>query len=317
MGVAIDMVSGRSLYKVFFIAAVLLLGATQDAFAAQKMGEVINNLVVSWSGITGVFSAIAYIAGGFLGVSALFKFKDHVDNPVQNPISMGVKRMLAAGMLLSLPWMMVVTRSTLFGTAGAGDNQIQAGGWTDAKLSEGGLDTLVVDLISNIGGPMESLLTVFSYLAGYALLMVGIFRLTRKMEEGPRGPAGFGTIMTFIAAGALISFGDTMGFFTSSLFGDGNLMTKAKIGSDIIGDVTERDKIQKVIEGIMAFIMIVGYIAFIRGWFVLKNFADGGQQNATLAQGLTFLFGGALAINLGELVNALQETVGVAGITFV
>ncbi|HEX2753172.1 MAG TPA: hypothetical protein VHP34_08775, partial [Alphaproteobacteria bacterium] len=63
------------------------------------------------------------------------------------------------------------------------------------------------------------------------------------------------------------------------------------------------------------FVMLVGYIAFIRGWFVLKAFADG-QQGATVAQGLTFLIGGSLAINLGELVNALQETVGIAGITF-
>jgi hypothetical protein len=48
---------------------------------------------------------------------------------------------------------------------------------------------------------------------------------------------------------------------------------------------------------------------------LLDSGADG-QQGATMAQGLTFLFGGTMAINLGELINALQNTVGVGALTF-
>ena len=123
------------------------------------------------------------------------------------------------------------------------------------------------------------------------------------------------TIMTFVAAGALFSFGDSIGTFSTSLFGDTQVTTQSAISDEIIVDDDDRERVQTVIEGVMVFVMLVGYIAFIRGWFVLKAFADG-QQGATVAQGLTFLFGGSLAINLGELVNALQETVGIAGITF-
>jgi hypothetical protein len=123
--------------------------------------------------------------------------------------------------------------------------------------------------------------------------------------------------MTFIASGALFSFGDSMGSFTSSIFGDANLMSNATIDPNVIANATDRGRIEKVLEGVEVFVMIVGYIAFIRGWFVLKNFADGGQgPTASLSGGLTFLFGGALAINLGELVNALQVTVGVSSLTF-
>jgi hypothetical protein len=135
------------------------------------------------------------------------------------------------------------------------------------------------------------------------------------MEEGPRGPTGAGTIMTFIASAALFSFGDSMGVFTSTLFGDSTINTDATILATVIPDATDRERVEAVVEGVMAFVMIVGYIAFIRGWFVLKSFADG-QQGVTLAQGLTFLFGGALAINLGELVNVLQTTLDIGGISF-
>ncbi len=117
--------------------------------------------------------------------------------------------------------------------------------------------------------------------------------------------------MTFLASGALFSFGDMMGAFSSSLFGNAEVSTMASIGTNVISNVDEAKKINAVIESVLLFIAIVGYIAFIRGWFVLKAFADGGNSSASVAQALTLLFGGALAINMGELVNVMQETVGI------
>lgn len=307
----------RHFYKVVLIAAVVLVATTGDAFAQQKLGNIIQNTMFSWGKLQGVFSSVAWIMGSFLGAAAIFKFKDHVDNPQQTPVSAGVKRMIAGGMFLSLPFTTNAVRGSLFGNAAVGSNHVDATSFTAAALSPGGLDKMVVDVMANIGGPIENLLTAFAYLSGIALLLVGISRLTKRMEEGPRGPAGFGTIMTFIASGALFSFGDGMGAFTSSIFGDANLMSNATIDPNVIQNATDRGRIEKVLEGVEVFVMIVGYIAFIRGWFVLKNFADGGQgPTASLSGGLTFLFGGALAINLGELVNALQTTVGVSSLTF-
>ncbi len=305
----------RHFCKVFAFAAVMLLVGSHDAHAQQKLGDVINNTLGSWGNVQNVFSTVAWIAGAFLGVAAIFKFKDHVDNPMQHPLSAGVKRMIAGGMFLSLPFTIKAVNGSLFGTAGAGTGQVKVDGFNTGTLSAGGLDKMVVDVMANIAGPIENLLTAFSYLSGIALLLVGISRLTKRMEEGPRGPAGFGTIMTFIASGMLFNYGSSMGTFTSSLFGDSSLMTKVKIDPTVIANTADADKVQYVLEGLEVFVMIVGYIAFLRGWFVLKSFADG-QQGATLAQGLTFLFGGAIAINMGEFVNAITNTVGVTGLTF-
>lgn len=302
-------------FKILLLAAVMVILTGGDAEASGKLSNIVQNVTASWGKFQSVLSAVAWLMGAGLGTIAIFKFKDHVDNPQQTPLSAGVKRMLAGGMLLSLPFMMNAVRGSIFGNKAIGSNSLKNTGWTTATLSPGGLDKMVVDVMSNIGGPLEGLLTAFSYLAGIALLLVGISRLTKRLEEGPRGPAGFGTIMTFIASGALFSFGDSMGAFTSTVFGDNNLMSVIVINSNVITNATDKARIEKVLEGVEVFVMIVGYIAFIRGWFVLKNFADG-QQGATMAQGLTFLFGGTFAINLGELINALQNTVGVGALTF-
>lgn len=306
----------RHFLKVMLLAAAMVALFGPDAFASStKLSNLMENVTTSWGSLSGIMSAVAWLTGAGLGTIAIFKFKDHVDNPAQTPLSAGVKRMLAGGMMLSLPFMISAVRGSLFGNLAVGGNKLKNTGWTSASLSPGGLDKMVVDVMSNIAGPIEDLLTAFSYLAGVGLLLVGISRLTKRLEEGPRGPAGFGTIMTFIASGALFSFGDSMGSFTSSVFGDNNLMSVIVINSNIITNATDKARIEKVLEGVEVFVMIVGYIAFIRGWFVLKNFADG-QQGATMAQGLTFLFGGTVAINLGELINALQNTVGVGALTF-
>lgn len=293
-------------------AALIGSSSIAEAASATTLGNVITNTQTSMSDFPFLLSAIAYISGLFLAAAGIFKFKDHVDNPAQNPLSAGVKRFIAGGMFLSGPFMYDALAGSLF--AGGG-TKISNTGRTGAAGTPGSLDQMVVSLMTDIGGPIEILLIAFSYIAGIALLLVGISRLTKRMEEGPRGPAGVGTMMTFLASGALFSFGDMIGAFSTSLFGDASISTTSAIDTSIGIDPTDAARIQTVIEAVMAFIMIVGYIAFIRGWFVLKNFADG-AQGATLAQGLTFLFGGALAINLGDLINVIQNSVGVSGITF-
>jgi hypothetical protein len=283
-----------------------------DAYAGPTTGTIISNVLESWKNMTNIFSTIAYLAGAYLSVQSILKFKWHVDNPQKTPLGDPIRRMIAGGAFLSLPFMIRMVQGSLFKDA---DARPEISSFTDADLTPGGMDELIVNFISDVAGPAQALLMTFAFLAATALLLVGIFRITKSVEEGPRGPTGFGTIMTFISAGALFSFGNSMGAFATSLFGDTTLSTNALIANDVINNVDDREKIEKVIEGLLVFVMLVGYIAFMRGWFVLKDFADG-KQGATVAQGLTFLFAGTLAINLGELINALGNTVGINTLSF-
>jgi len=307
----------RNICKTLLLAALFTAMSADAALAGQKMGDIFNNVVRSSDGFSPLLSTIAYIFGCILTVTGIFKFKQHVDNPQQTSLWEGLKRMLAGGVFLSLPFTIRAVRGSIFGGDAIGDNSLTNTGTTNASLSAGGLDKMVFDFMSNIAGPAEALLSAVSYLSAIALLLVGISRLTKRVEEGPRGPGGVGTITTFIASGALFSFGDSMGTFANSLFGANGttLKTNSLVSNTVITDDESRERVQTVIEAVMAFVMLVGYIAFIRGWFVLRAFADG-QQGATVAQGLTFLFGGTLAINLGEFINVIMRTVNVTGLSF-
>ena len=99
-----------SLYKfskVFALSLVLLVGWAGSSYAASgsTLGGVIKNTYTAFDNFPSILSAFAYLAGLFLAVSGLYKFKEHVDAPHQTPLSAGVKRFLVGGMFLSLPYM--------------------------------------------------------------------------------------------------------------------------------------------------------------------------------------------------------------------
>lgn len=304
--------------KEFFLQTAVVAAITffaGDAMAQQDLGAVMTNTTNSLEGVPNLLSMIAYISGLIMTTTGVIKLQAHVngvDKPgMVPPLSDAVKRFIAGGAFLTAPYMSEVVYNSAFGNG----QRIESSAAISGSASGNGLDAMVVRVMSDISGPIQNLLAAFCYIFAIGFLLLGISRLTKRAEDGPRGPAGMGTIMTFITASALFAFGDMMGSFSSSLFGDSEIATRVTL-TDIAGvRGDDAEKIQTVIQSVMAFVMIVGFIAFIRGWFVLRAFADG-NQGATMAQGLTFLFGGALAINLGELVNAIQETVGVSGFTF-
>jgi len=303
----------RHLNKIL-VSALVLVSLSTEAYAQQKLGAVITNVSASVLPLQFLLSSFAYITGLYFAIVGVFKFKDHVDSPQQHPLSAGVKRFLAGGFMLASPYTINALQGTMFGS---GVPTIASSGRHGAMASTGGIgmDQMIYNLITDVAGPAEMLLNIFAYLSGIILTLVGISRLIKTAQEGPRGPTGMGTILTFVAAGGLFSFGGSMGVFTSSLFGDATLLNYVSISPTILSNATDQARVASVIESVMIFIMLVGYIAFIRGLFVLKAFGDG-SSNATMAQALTFLIGGALAINLGELVNVLQASVGISGITF-
>jgi hypothetical protein len=115
----------------------------------------------------------------------------------------------------------------------------------------------------------------------------------------------------------LFSLNGMVGTWTTSLFGDANTLTFAEL--QYTGGMTaeEVDHVHAVVSSLIAFVAGLGWISFIRGWFIVRDVAEGNHQ-ASLMAGITHLFGGALAINLGPVLNAVQETLGITayGVNF-
>ncbi len=278
----------------------------------DTLGDVIGTLTTSTSNITWLFSAFSYLAGLFFGFLAIMKTKDHVENPNQTPIWDPLKRTLAAGSFFALP---TVVRAVITSVSGDGDAGFDDGGFSGSSSGDG-LDAMIVKLMSDIFVPAQHLFGWFGYIAGILLVLVGISRLLKSEQDGPRGPTGIGTIMTFIVAGCLFSISAMIAYFSESLFGTSTLVNKGALKyADGLGGAAPH--VHAVISAIVAFSIILGWISMLRGFFILRGVSEGNSQ-ASMMAAITHLIGGVLAINLGAIINAVQSTLGITtyGITF-
>ncbi len=296
----------------FFVANTA--GSSLALAADSTLGSVISNLIKSTDGIPGFFTAISYLMGIFFGFWGVLKLKDHVENPNNTPIWDPVKRFATGGAFFALPYVAAATQRTL-----TGNNSTAAdySGFNSGGASELGLDGMMVKLIADIWQPMHGLLFGFCYLAGIFLIMLGISRLLKSEQDGPRGPAGIGTIMTFLVGGALVSADKMLGSTLGSLFNDTISDSNGVLNYTAGMDGTALGHAHAVIAAIVAFVAIIGWVSFIRGLFILRGISEGNSQ-ASMMAALTHILGGALAINLGGVIMAVQNTLGITdyGITF-
>jgi hypothetical protein len=154
------------------------------------------------------------------------------------------------------------------------------------------------------------------FIIGFALIVFGLHRLTKTAQEGPRGPAGMGTIASFIVGGLLTSFATTMASSSNTLFGGTEAMTK--IGFMALEDsMASPEYVKNVFSAILAFMFIVGLISVARGLYLFKMSADGNQQ-ATLMGAASHVIAGTMLVNFGQVANMIQNTLGLTtyGILF-
>lgn len=295
-----------------FISLFAIAGGASEV-RAQTMGDVIANTVYSADELPFLLAAICYMVGITLGVMAIIKLYEHVNDPRQTQLSEGLKRLIAGGALLALP---IVVEAAWRTMNDENINPITLGSFSGTTTGFG-LDSMMAGMMTDIHDPLMFALNGFCYMAGLILVVIGILRLLKSSQEGPRGPGGAGTLMTFIVAGALLSVDAMMGAWSSSMFLTSNVANVSVLAYTGGMTVAEEEHVLGVISTILIFMMILGWVSFIRGWFILRDVAEG-NHNASLMAGITHLVGGALAVNLGPLMNAVQDTLGLTayGVNF-
>ncbi len=295
-----------------FVSLFAIAGGASEV-RAQTMGDVIANTVYSADELPFLLAAICYMVGITLGVMAIIKLYEHVNDPRQTQLSEGLKRLIAGGALLALP---IVVEAAWRTMNDENINPITLGSFSGTTTGFG-LDSMMAGMMTDIHDPLMFALNGFCYMAGLILVVIGILRLLKSSQEGPRGPGGAGTLMTFIVAGALLSVDAMMGAWSSSMFLTSNVANVSVLAYTGGMTVAEEEHVLGVISTILIFMMILGWVSFIRGWFILRDVAEG-NHNASLMAGITHLVGGALAVNLGPLMNAVQDTLGLTayGVNF-
>jgi intracellular multiplication protein IcmD len=126
--------------KAWVIPALVMAGVVCNvAFGAeggQDLGNLATNLQSNFTKIGQLMISTAYLAGLGFGIAAIFKFKQHKDNPTQVPIGTPFAMLAIAVLLVFLPGIFAPAGQSIFGN-------------TD---SAGGLSGDVTQALPGMGG---------------------------------------------------------------------------------------------------------------------------------------------------------------------
>ena len=290
--------------------------------ANSTVGDVICNSFINTSSFPVFLNAIAYLLGLVLGVWGILKIRDHVIEPTRVALSEGVTRLVAGGAFFSLPYLVSVFKATFLDVGIVSTTTVTTNSTflyssivngTTSCSTTNSLDEAMGCFMNDILGPSHIVLNFFSFVAGMIFIMIGISRLIKSSQEGPRGPGGIGTFGTFVVGGMLLSATTILRAFSTSLFTQPVTYTYATLQYTGGMSATETQAAYNVIAAVLQFLIVIGMISFVRGMFIMRDVAEG-KGNASTMAGMTHLIGGALAVNMGPLLNAIQETLGITAI---
>lgn len=187
---------------------------------------------------------------------------------------------------------------------------------TDPTSSPLELDTMLANFIININGPILQITYVGCYTFGVYLLVKGLFKCIKYSDEGSKGQQKFSGIWgTLLVAALLISTpsmlattANTMGLMNSG--GKQAALSYNACSADPSDPncAQVQQKIQTTYWTIITFVQMLGLISFVRGLSILRSVTDGNTQVTSMA-GLTHVFAGAIAWNLGDFVQMIGNTV--------
>lgn len=103
------------------IVATVFCTAVVNASEVSNLGGMANELTEQFTNVAKLMVAVAYVAGIGFGISAIFKFKQHKDNPTQVPIGTPFAMLAISVLLVFLPALYGPAGTSIFGTtSGAG-----------------------------------------------------------------------------------------------------------------------------------------------------------------------------------------------------
>lgn len=308
---------GNAMNGVFF--ALIFSGMTifaPGAAFAQSLGDMMCSVSHNIAPFENLFVGLAYIMGSILigvGLSQLAFFTDTFSASKQYGIARPKGLLIAGSSLLALPSFLKWAGNSLFGYTyssdfGGGLNACIAPIAAGGPVGTVGLDGMMINLIANIQGPLVFMLSSLAILMGIFMVMRG---LVKGSKFGQDAKSSVPNIAANIVIGAILYYvGTSHDDISATLFGDSNVWGPNGVTSAIASDFgADTEAFQAAIHAALNFVQLVGMIAFIRGWLVIRDAVEG-QGQKTVAQGLTHVIGGALAINIYRFLDLMDTTFG-------
>jgi intracellular multiplication protein IcmC len=187
------------------------------------------------------------------------------------------------------------------------------------------LDTVLTNL-SKIIHPFTVLVLVISFLGGVTFIWRGIgmfkkFGMTGQMAQpgeiaGPLVYIFVGTILIFLPTTTQITIASIFGENEqgTSIFKNKQVNFPQDLGratDDILGYIAPglEDKWGHLANTLVLYIQFVGFLAFVRGWFIIAKSGNPGVQQGSIAKGITHIVGGIIAVNFVTTVTFVRNTI--------
>jgi hypothetical protein len=315
------MTISKSAFKFFsiYMACVAVVAALFDptAASAQTLGNMMCSISHNLAPFEKLFVGLSYVAGAICigaGITQLGFFTDTINAGRQYGIARPKGYLIAGAGLLALPAFLRLMVNSLFNFSSTSD----AGGGLSAcipyigyggQAGSVGLDGLVLNLVMNIKGPMVFMLSVISILIGIFLVIDGLLTASKYGKDS--NVHSIPKIMTKLIIGTILyTVGTSLNEIIATVFGDSAIDGPGRITSAIAADFgADTQPFQTAVYAALTFFQLIGMIAFIRGWMILKDAVENKGQK-TVAQGLTHIFGGVLAVNIYRFLQAMDATFG-------
>lgn len=168
----------------------------------------------------------------------------------------------------------------------------------------------------NIGDMMQNLkrdlphlvrfIAAVSYIAGFWLVFSGLHELkvygqARTMMplnvniSGPLVRLIIGTFMVFFP-----------GFINVSIY----TLWNYGVQGVLLYPTDTKAGWEDVVEGVVALVRVIGYIAFVRGLILITRASRQGVPPGMMSKAITHIIGGILAVNIVGTVDAIKGTFG-------
>ncbi len=290
--------------------ALALAALWPDAALAQTLGSIVCNLRQNFAPMAPLINTIAFTIGGVLAFKGAMLLKKHAEGPKETPVVAGIAHVLVGGALGSLPVVAGTLQETIHSWDGApnGGNGCTPGPITGSVTS---LDKMMENFVNNIAQPMYITLSTLCFVIGLFLIVKGLIRASKSGTD-PREAAPHRIMVSMLIGAVLISISAVATNMINTLFESpvitdfSNLINWSKITGETNANT---EAVDLTVKAILMFVQVIGFIAFIRGWLIIKNAVEGAGQ-ATVPQGLTHIIGGTMAINIGTMIQLFDATFG-------
>lgn len=177
--------------------------------------------------------------------------------------------------------------------------------------------------VRNIVYPITGLLLIVSYVCGIyfifrAIAMMKKFGTMMTMQSQPGELGGplvhliVGAILIYIPAATDITMASIFGQTASIFTGGGVNYAQMGTGSTILG-YTGADSFANqwadLANTLVVYIQFLGFLSFLRGWFMVAKAGAPGVQPGSIGKGITHIIGGVGLINIVGVVKILQNTI--------